>query len=147
MEDGLRSSRSKQGVAWRIGTPWCGQLLLCGASGGGGYGLGKCRYLGLAKYAVQSLLVAMVMNLKRMVRLLCGVTMSSELARVAQGQPRPKGGKERQRDLQRGVKGLSGTGQRWLNPRQKAEKGQKGARGTLCQHYSTLSNRPKMRFP
>ena len=37
------------------------------------HGLGRCRYLGLAKYAVQSLLTAMVVNLKRMVWLLCGV--------------------------------------------------------------------------
>jgi IS5 family transposase len=37
------------------------------------HGLERCRYLGLAKYAVQSLLTAMVVNLKRMVRLLCGV--------------------------------------------------------------------------
>jgi len=46
------------------------------------HGLGRCRYLGSAKYAVQSILTAMVMNLKRMVRLLCGVTMSSKLARA-----------------------------------------------------------------
>ena len=49
----------------------------------GRHGLGRCRYLGLAKYAVQSILVAMVMNLKRMVRLLCGVTMSRKLAGAA----------------------------------------------------------------
>ena len=36
-------------------------------------GLGRCRYLGLAKYAVQALLTATVMNLKRMVLLLNGV--------------------------------------------------------------------------
>jgi IS5 family transposase len=37
------------------------------------HGLGRCRYLGLAKYGVQALMTAMVMNLKRMVWLLCGV--------------------------------------------------------------------------
>ncbi|MDO8692015.1 MAG: transposase [Dehalococcoidia bacterium] len=47
------------------------------------HGLGRCRYLGLVKYAVQSILVAMVMNLKRMVKLLCGVTMSGKLAKAA----------------------------------------------------------------
>jgi IS5 family transposase len=36
------------------------------------HGLGRCRYLGLAKYAVQALFTAMVMNLKRMVWLWCG---------------------------------------------------------------------------
>jgi IS5 family transposase len=36
------------------------------------HGLGRCRYLGLAKYAVQAFLTAMVMNLKRMVWLWCG---------------------------------------------------------------------------
>ena len=39
------------------------------------HGLGRCRYLGLAKYAVQSLMSAMVANLKRMVWLLCGVRL------------------------------------------------------------------------
>lgn len=37
------------------------------------HGLGRCRYLGLAKYAVQALLTAMVLNLKRMVFMLTGV--------------------------------------------------------------------------
>ncbi|MBM3301446.1 MAG: IS5 family transposase [Deltaproteobacteria bacterium] len=37
------------------------------------HGLGRCRYLGSAKYAVQALMTAMAMNLKRMVLLLCGV--------------------------------------------------------------------------
>jgi len=36
------------------------------------HGLGRCRYLGLAKYAVQAFFTAMVMNLKRMVWLWCG---------------------------------------------------------------------------
>ena len=47
------------------------------------HGLGRCRYLGLAKYTVQALMVAMVMNLKRMVKLLCGATMSTKLAKAA----------------------------------------------------------------
>ncbi|MBI2853686.1 MAG: transposase [Chloroflexi bacterium] len=47
------------------------------------HGLARCRYLGLAKYAVQALMVGMVMNLKRMVKLLCGVTMTAKLARAA----------------------------------------------------------------
>lgn len=37
------------------------------------HGLGRCRYLGLAKYAVQTMLTALAVNLKRMVRLLSGV--------------------------------------------------------------------------
>jgi IS5 family transposase len=37
------------------------------------HGLGRCRYLGLAKYAVQAVMTALVMNLKRMVLLLSGV--------------------------------------------------------------------------
>ena len=37
------------------------------------HGLGRCRYLGLAKHALQAIMTAMVMNLKRMILLLCGV--------------------------------------------------------------------------
>ena len=33
----------------------------------------RCRYLGLARYAVQSYLTAMALNLKRLVKLLFGV--------------------------------------------------------------------------
>lgn len=47
------------------------------------HGLGRCRYLGLAKYGVQALMVAMVMNLKRMVKLLCGVSLNKKLARAS----------------------------------------------------------------
>jgi len=39
------------------------------------HGLGRCRYVGLAKYAVQAVLTALVMNLKRMVWLLRGVRL------------------------------------------------------------------------
>jgi transposase, IS5 family len=37
------------------------------------HGWGRCRYLGLKGYSVQCYLTAMVLNLKRMVKLLCGV--------------------------------------------------------------------------
>jgi IS5 family transposase len=39
-----------------------------------GHGLARCRYIGLVKYAIQSYLTAMVLNLKRLVRILTGVT-------------------------------------------------------------------------
>jgi len=38
------------------------------------HGLDRCRYLGLVKYKVQSLMTVIAMNLKRMVLLLCGVS-------------------------------------------------------------------------
>jgi IS5 family transposase len=38
-----------------------------------GHGFGRCRYVGKARYAVQSFLMAIVLNLKRMVKLLAGV--------------------------------------------------------------------------
>ena len=44
------------------------------------HGLGKCRYVGLAKYALQAYMTAMVMNLKRMVLLLCGVSLHGRKA-------------------------------------------------------------------
>jgi IS5 family transposase len=47
------------------------------------HGLGRCRYLGLARYAVQGLMTAIVINLKRMVLLLCGV----RFRRAAGGSP------------------------------------------------------------
>ncbi len=37
------------------------------------HGLRRCRYLGLAKYGLQVLLTAIVLNLKRIVRLLTGM--------------------------------------------------------------------------
>jgi IS5 family transposase len=37
------------------------------------HGLGRCRYLGLIRYAVQAYLTAIALNLKRLVRLLTGV--------------------------------------------------------------------------
>jgi len=39
----------------------------------GQHGLGRCRYRGLERYEIQSLLTAMALNLKRMVKLLYGV--------------------------------------------------------------------------
>ena len=39
------------------------------------HGLGRCRYVGLAKYGLQAFLTAMALNLKRMVWLLCGVRL------------------------------------------------------------------------
>lgn len=47
------------------------------------HGLARCRYLGLAKYAVQSLMTVLVMNLKRVVKLLYGVGFRK--AAVARG--------------------------------------------------------------
>ena len=38
-----------------------------------GHGLRRCRYVGLVKYAIQVILTAMALNLKRMVRLLTGI--------------------------------------------------------------------------
>ena len=38
-----------------------------------GHGLGRCRYIGKVKFAYQAYITAMVLNLKRMVRLLTGV--------------------------------------------------------------------------
>ena len=37
------------------------------------HGLGSCRYVGKARFAIQSFLTAIVLNLKRMVKLLSGV--------------------------------------------------------------------------
>ena len=38
-----------------------------------GHGLGRCRYLGLVRYAIQAFLTALALNLKRMVKVLTGV--------------------------------------------------------------------------
>lgn len=42
------------------------------------HGFRRCRYLGLERYQVQSYLTAMVLNLKRMVKLLCGVSFRNQ---------------------------------------------------------------------
>ena len=41
------------------------------------HGLGRCRYIGLEKYGVQAYLTAIVLNLKRMVKLISGVGFNS----------------------------------------------------------------------
>ncbi len=43
-----------------------------------GHGLRRCRYLGLARYAIQGYLTAMALNLKRLVKLLFGVGFRNE---------------------------------------------------------------------
>jgi transposase, IS5 family len=43
-----------------------------------GHGLGRCRYLGRVGFAVQSFFTAMVLNLKRMVKLLTGVGFKTQ---------------------------------------------------------------------
>lgn len=42
------------------------------------HGLRRCRYLGLARYAIQSYLTAMALNLKRLVKLLYGVSFRNQ---------------------------------------------------------------------
>lgn len=41
------------------------------------HGLGRCRYVGLLKYYLQAILTAMVLNLKRMVKILTGVNFGA----------------------------------------------------------------------
>jgi IS5 family transposase len=48
-----------------------------------GHGLARCRYSGLVKYAIQSYLTAMALNLKRLVRILTGVAFKGRA--TAQG--------------------------------------------------------------
>lgn len=43
-----------------------------------GHGLSRCRYRGILKYGIQSYLTAMVLNLKRMVRILTGVGLKMQ---------------------------------------------------------------------
>ena len=43
-----------------------------------GHGLRRCRYLGLMRYAIQGYLTAMVLNLKRLVKLLYGVSFRNQ---------------------------------------------------------------------
>ena len=42
-----------------------------------GHGLGRCRYLGLLRFGIQMFFTAMVLNLKRMVKLLTGVGLKT----------------------------------------------------------------------
>jgi IS5 family transposase len=37
------------------------------------HGFGRCRYIGTARFAIQAILTAMALNLKRMVKILTGV--------------------------------------------------------------------------
>jgi len=43
-----------------------------------GHGLGRCRYLGLLRFGIQMFFTAMVLNLKRMVKLLTGVGLKTK---------------------------------------------------------------------
>jgi IS5 family transposase len=45
-----------------------------------GHGLRRCRYVGLVKYAIQVILTAMALNLKRMVKLLTGTPFKGRAA-------------------------------------------------------------------
>jgi hypothetical protein len=42
------------------------------------HGFGRCRYVGLLRYAIQGYLTAVVVNLKRMVKLLLGVSLRNQ---------------------------------------------------------------------
>ena len=42
-----------------------------------GHGFGRCRYIGTARFAIQSFLTAIILNLKRMVKLLTGVNFKA----------------------------------------------------------------------
>ena len=43
------------------------------------HGFGRCRYIGLARHAIQLFLTSMAVNLKRMVKLLTGVSLKGEV--------------------------------------------------------------------
>jgi len=47
------------------------------------HGLGRCRYVGLRKYYLQAILTALVLNLKRMVKILTGVGFKTKTAPAA----------------------------------------------------------------
>jgi len=57
-----------------------------------GHGLSRCRYLGRVRYAIQGLLTAVALNLKRMVKLLAGVNFKGR-ARVTAWYPSPDPGR------------------------------------------------------
>jgi transposase, IS5 family len=44
------------------------------------HGLGRCRYLGKVKFTIQAFFTAMVLNLKRMVKILCGLGFKTQAA-------------------------------------------------------------------
>jgi len=49
----------------------------------GGHGLGRCRYVGLLRYAIQCFLTAIALNLKRLVMLLTGVPFKGRARALA----------------------------------------------------------------
>ena len=51
--------------------------------GEGGHGLGRCRYVGMLVLAVQAFMTAIMLNLKRMVKLLTGVGFKTQAASAA----------------------------------------------------------------
>ncbi len=48
-----------------------------------GHGLGRCRYIGRAKFAIQAFFTAMALNLKRMVKILTGVGFKTQTTPAA----------------------------------------------------------------
>jgi IS5 family transposase len=48
-----------------------------------GHGFGRCRYIGIARFAVQAFFTAIMLNLKRMVKLLTGVGFKTQSASAA----------------------------------------------------------------
>lgn len=48
-----------------------------------GHGFGRCRYIGIARFAVQAFFTAIMLNLKRMVKLLTGVGFKTQCANAA----------------------------------------------------------------
>ena len=48
-----------------------------------GHGLGRCRYLGLLRFGIQMFFTAIVLNLKRMVKLLTGVGLKTNRVLVS----------------------------------------------------------------
>jgi IS5 family transposase len=48
-----------------------------------GHGLGRCRYVGMLGFAVQVFMTAIMLNLKRMVKLLTGVGFKTQAASAA----------------------------------------------------------------
>jgi hypothetical protein len=48
-----------------------------------GHGLGRCRYIGLLKFGIQAYFTAIVLNLKRMVKLLTGVGLKTRTVLVS----------------------------------------------------------------
>jgi IS5 family transposase len=48
-----------------------------------GHGLGRCRYVGRVRFAVQAFFTAIMLNLKRMVKVLTGVGFKTQTGSVA----------------------------------------------------------------